>query len=119
MVFYHPQSETSRLTLRFAQGLAEQYGDRSFAVVGLAVTGDTAAVQKVQDDLKLTFPSLAGKSLLRSYEVDATPRFVLVDGEGIVRGAYTGWGPEIPAAVTEDLKRCLPRTEVTNKPPVP
>jgi len=41
-----------------------------------------------------------------SYAVDATPKFVVLDADGVVRGSYTGWGPETPRGVVEELKRC-------------
>ena len=65
--------------------------------------------------MRLTFPTLAGKALKFSYDVEATPRFVVVDSEGVVRGAYTGWGPEIAPALGADLKRCLPTIPVEGR----
>ena len=42
-----------------------------------------------------------------SYAVEATPKVVLLDSDGVVRGTYLGWGRETPSAVTEELKRWL------------
>ena len=50
-------------------------------------------------------PLVSGKGLRQSYAVDATPKMVVLDGEGLVRGTYEGWGREIPQAVTQELDR--------------
>jgi hypothetical protein len=36
--------------------------------------------------------------------VESTPRLVVLDADGVVRGSYLGWGIEIQEAVLEDLK---------------
>jgi hypothetical protein len=58
--------------------------------------------------MQVRFPTLAGKALKRSYGVESTPRFVVLDSEGVVRAAFTGWGPEIPPALTEAVRKSLP-----------
>ncbi|MCS7167146.1 MAG: hypothetical protein RMI91_02700 [Gemmatales bacterium] len=55
------------------------------------------------------YPVLQGQALRASYRVEATPRLVLIDGQGVVQGQYTGWGPEIPRILLRDLKRICPR----------
>jgi hypothetical protein len=74
-------------------------------VLGLAVFGETDQVLKQRDDLKLTFPLLAGQGLRFTYAVEATPKFVVLDAQGIVRGSYTGWGRELPTLVNDELSR--------------
>jgi peroxiredoxin len=105
LVFFNPASATARPVLRFAADKQQ----RGVTVVGMAVTDDVAAVKKLHADLRLAFPVLAGKGFHVSYGVDATPRMVLLDAEGIVRGAYTGWGSETPREVTEELRNWLRR----------
>jgi hypothetical protein len=39
--------------------------------------------------------------------VESTPKLVLIDANGIVRAAYTGWGREMPDEIGEELKRWL------------
>ena len=43
-----------------------------------------------------------------SYAVESTPKLVLLDGVGIVRGSYLGWGRQTPQEVQEELKNWLP-----------
>lgn len=115
MVFYLPGSESVRLFMRYVQGLAEQHSDQDLVVLGFAMSDDAAKTADTIERMRLTFPTLAGKALKFSYEVEATPRFVVVDSEGVVRGAYTGWGPEIAPALGADLKRCLPTIPVEGR----
>jgi len=108
LVFYNPSSFTAPEMLRFAQDLSASM-NRNVQVVGLSVSDDTAAVLKQRDALKLTFPILHGGGLRVSYGVDSTPRLVLIDAGGVVRGAYTGWGHETADDVLNELRRWLPR----------
>jgi peroxiredoxin len=103
MVFYQPGSKTASETLRFAQDLRE-HNPNGLTVLGLAMTDDAAAVLKQRAELKLTFPLLSGAGLRRTYDVEATPKLLVLDGAGIVRGAYLGWGQETPTIVREELK---------------
>ncbi len=105
MVFYQPGGGTARLALQYSQYWAELYPKA--AVIGFSVSDDAAAVKRVHEEMRLTFPTLSGKALLQSYEVAATPRFVLLDAEGIVHGKYLGWGPETAPALEAELKKLL------------
>jgi hypothetical protein len=53
--------------------------------------------------------------------VDATPKLVVLDADGIVRGSFTGWGRETASAVTEELQRWLrteePKIGTSGQPP--
>jgi peroxiredoxin len=119
LVFYHPAAPTAETVLRFAQELASSRYD--VTVLGLSVSNERPAAKKQRDDLGLTFPLLDGSGLRASYQVKHTPRFVLLDGKGYVRGTYLGWGQETPSLVVRELRRWLPalgghRHEAT-KPP--
>jgi peroxiredoxin len=108
MVFYNPASPTTPDVLRHAQRVRDHYPE-SVTVVGLSMSDDAERVRKQRDELKVTFPILNGAGLRISYAVEATPKLVLIDGAGIVRGAYLGWGEETASEVTQELKRWLPR----------
>lgn len=106
--FYNPAAESSREVLRFVQGLIEKHpGAMNF--LAMAVTEDADLACKVQADLKLPFPAHDGKAFHTTFGVDATPRLVLVDAEGIVRTTHTGWGFQSPAEMMTEIRRCLPR----------
>jgi peroxiredoxin len=108
LVFYHPSSYTASEVLHFAQEVHARYGGKHASVVGLSVLDDGAAVLKQRDALKLGFPLLHGGGMRASYGVETTPRLVLIDGNGVVRGLYLGWGRETAADVLAELRRWLP-----------
>jgi hypothetical protein len=106
MVFYNPTSQTAEELLRFAQKVQDTYPER-VAVVGLAISEDAERARKQHADLRLTIPIVRGGGLRISYGVEATPRLMLLDAGGMVRGTYVGWGRETPTEVGEELKRWL------------
>ena len=107
LVFYHPTSFTAPDLLRFAQEVHVSLGKHA-QVAGLSVSDDTRAVLEQRTALKLSFPILHGAGLRISYAVQTTPHLVLIDANGTVRAAYTGWGRETSAEVLAELRRWLP-----------
>jgi peroxiredoxin len=103
LVFYSPTSQTTPDLLRFAQELSTSF--QGLTVLGLALSDNAAQVQKQRDDLKLTFPLLNGSGLRVSYAVETTPKVMLLDAAGIVRGAFLGWGRETPAEIIQEVRR--------------
>jgi hypothetical protein len=71
------------------------------------MSDDADKVLQQREELKLPFPTLSGQGLKHSYAVEATPKFVVLDGAGIVRGAYIGWGRETPGAIAGELKHWI------------
>jgi peroxiredoxin len=103
IVFFKPESETAGQVLRFA---AEQQR-RGVTVLGMAVSDEAEAVRRQHAELKLAFPVLSGKGFGITYGATVTPRLIVLDARGIVRGTYTGWGSETPQEVREEIERCL------------
>jgi peroxiredoxin len=108
MVFYNPASPATPDLLRYAQKVADRY-PQAVTVLGMAWSEDGPTVRKQRDELGLTIPILNGTGLRVSYAVEATPRIVLIDGAGVVRGSYLGWGEETSTAVLKELQHWLPR----------
>lgn len=106
LLFYSPDSRFAHEVLRFAQTIhaGSPPGAQVFA---LAFSDKRDEIQAQYKEMNLTVPLLAGKGLRTTYGVDATPRLVVIDADGVVRGAFTGWGPEIPGAVIAELERWL------------
>lgn len=104
LVFYSPGSQTVDEVLRFVQSLQDAH-PQTAGVAGLVLTDDLERVRKQHAALGLSYPVLAGKALRQTYGVDATPRLVVLDGSGVVRGSFVGWGPETATLVTEELRR--------------
>lgn len=107
MLFYNPTSRTAEEQLRFAQSLHDSQGGK-VAVIALAMSDDAERVRKQHADLRLGFPILNGTGLRISYAVEATPRMMVLDSVGVLRGVYVGWGTETPEAAVAELRRWLP-----------
>jgi len=107
LVFYSPVSQSAREVLRFAQHLYVEQQSQA-TVVGLALSDDADGVRHQQEELQLSFPLIKGTGLRQSYAVETTPKIVVIDGAGVVRGTFTGWGRETADDVSEELKRWLP-----------
>jgi hypothetical protein len=106
MVFYQPKSITATEVLQFAQSI-QNMGHDAVVVLGMAMSQDAPEVLKQRDALRVTFPLLDGTGLRQSYDVEATPKVLVIDASGVVRGVYTGWGHEVPKTVLDELRRCL------------
>jgi hypothetical protein len=106
LVFYNPASETADALLTYAQNLSTSLGDQ-VAVLPMCVSDDPQPALNQRALLKLTLPILSGSGLRISYGIDTTPKMILLDGSGIVRGAYLGWGRETATEIGDELKTWL------------
>jgi len=66
-------------------------GDSAPVVLGVNVEGDAGRAASVAQSLELAFPTLidARQAVVRLYDVDRLPLTVLLDRDGIVRGAWS------------------------------
>ncbi len=106
LVFYSPTSVTAPELLGFAQGLSTTFA-RHATILGLSVSDDSKVVLDQRAALKLTFPLLFGGGLRINYAVETTPKIVVIDATGAVRGAYVGWGRETPTEVLAELRHWI------------
>jgi peroxiredoxin len=106
LVFYNPKSRTAEEQLLFAQQTHEAHLG-VLRVVGFPMSDDAEVVEKQRTYLHLTILLLQGSGLRQSYAVIETPKVIILDAKGIVRGSYVGWGSETGPAVLADLKRIL------------
>lgn len=104
--FYNPATDTGKEVLQFAKGLVQKHGDK-INVMAMAATNDVAFARKQHADLQLPFTILDGRGLHMTFGVTATPRLVLLDSDGCVREAHTGWGFHVPREIQDELERCL------------
>jgi len=109
LVFYSPASPTADEMLRFARDVHARFNG-GVMVVGLSVSDDVRTVQRQRVQTGVDFPLLHGNGLRISYAVETTPKIVLVDATGIVRGSYVGWGRETASEVLADLRRWSQRS---------
>jgi hypothetical protein len=110
MIFYRPDSQRVETLLTYAESLVRKYNRPDCAVVGFAMLDQPKKVAQLHQDLNLTFPTLNGITLRPGYAVDTTPRLVVVDAQGIVRGIYEGLGPEPQDELEKQIRKCLLET---------
>ncbi len=109
LAFFKPGSETADLALAVTDALNQRYGTRA-AIIPLAVWGDAAAGVKDRDRRKLTVPIFDGTQAETAYGVESVPRFVLIDGSGVVKWTFGGVGAETGHCAREQLERLLAPT---------
>jgi hypothetical protein len=118
LVFYSPSSPTAPAVLRFAHTLGAKNGNR-LAVVGMSISADAATVRKQREELGFPYPVLDAGGLRITYEVETTPKFMLLDSNNVVRGSWVGWGHETPEEIGEELRHWLAPTVTLPAPPLP
>ncbi len=106
--FFNPETKLGREVLAYAKQLSDRQGDR-VAILALAVTQDADLVRLQHKELRLPFSVLDGGGLRLGYGATETPRFLVVDGEGAVIFAETGWGYHTPTVIEGALRQCQKR----------
>jgi peroxiredoxin len=103
LVFFNPATELGRRVLDFARDLNTQ--EKGITVLGLAMSGDEKLVRRQHADLHLSFPVADGRGLHVLFDINVTPKLVLLDAEGVVQASYTGWSSQTAVEVREALGR--------------
>ena len=62
-------------------------------------------MKKIQLEEKTTVPIYDGSDVFKTHGLEATPVFIVVDGEGVVRHVIRGWGSETATIVTRQYER--------------
>jgi peroxiredoxin len=104
--FYNPATPLGKEVLSYVKKLSEQQAGQ-LGIMAMAVTSDADIARKQHRQMRLSFPVLDGNALRLSFGAEQTPRFVVVDAQGLVRLAQTGWGFQTPYEIDEVLERCL------------
>ena len=104
--FYNPATNVGKEVVRFAVALHQKHGDK-LSIMAMAVGTDPEIARKQHADMKLPFAVLDGNGLHQTFGVDATPRLILLDRDGVMRYASTGWGIQTPSEINEELMRAL------------
>jgi hypothetical protein len=115
LVFFMPGQETAELSLCVADALAKRYPGR-VAVAPLAVFAAPALAAKDLERRKLTVTVHDGSSAVDLYGIDTFPRFVVVDGDGVVRWSFAGVGAETGYLVREQVDALLSPPTATASP---
>ena len=104
--FYNPATPLGKEVLTEVKRLSEKHTSR-LGIMAMAVTPEAEIARKQHQQMKLSFSILDGNGLRLTFGADQTPRFVIVDSEGLVRLAQTGWGVQTLYEIDEALQRCL------------
>ena len=98
--------------LKALQKLHESHGSRGLTILGISHREDMAALQRLRDDLKITFPLLHGTGSELARQFAAGDTFALVDATGVIRFAQVGFG-----AGDDDAWRAAADEMLAGKPP--
>ncbi|MEY4614406.1 hypothetical protein EBX93_05415 [bacterium] len=108
MVFYNPKSPLSSEVLDFASKIQSTHGDQ-VTVLGMSVVNDNEIVRKQAESSKINFMVLDGSGLRSSYNLESTPKILVLDSKGVVRMNCLGWGQETQSEISSELKRHIAR----------
>ncbi len=104
VMYYSPHSKTGVEVLEFARELIGKMGDK-VNIVAMAVTNEPEQAVRQYAEKRLPFTIFDGAALRIALSVDATPRFVVLDQDGVIRYAITGWSPPIGEELVGELTR--------------
>jgi peroxiredoxin len=102
--FYNPASPLGKEIVGYARQLSENQAGK-LGIMALAVTSDNELVRKQHKEMRLAFPILDGNGLRLLFGADQTPRFLVLDSDGRVRLAQTGWGIHTPIEIEEAVRQ--------------
>ncbi len=106
LAFWASWCGACRATLADLNSLSVGEGAATPVVIGINLDGDAARASSLASTLGLKFPTLVdvGASVGRLYDIDKLPLTVLVDRDGVVRGAWSA-----QAVPHDELQRQLER----------
>jgi len=92
--FWATWCEPCRESMPHVQMLHEQFKDKGLVVLGVDTNEAADKARKYFKDNKYSFASLlgSGNAIIEKYGAHAIPRLVLIDKDGVIRYAHTGWG---------------------------
>jgi hypothetical protein len=101
IAYFQPTASSATDVLKLANDLhARKLG----TILPLAI-GDPADVKALVAEQKPTVPVYDGTAVYKAHGLEATPVFVVVDGDGMVRHVVRGWGGETSSDVTRAFER--------------
>lgn len=102
LVIYFQPSASSALSVLH---LADELNVRKLGTILPLAIGEAAEAKKLQFEEKIAVPIFDGTDVYKTHGLEATPVFILVDADGVVRNVWRGWGKETPSSVTRDFER--------------
>ncbi|OWK43248.1 hypothetical protein FRUB_02847 [Fimbriiglobus ruber] len=108
LVFFKPESKTSRGALAVAEALSAVYAGR-VSVAALAVAAGADAADRQRIAMRLTVPVLDGANAKDSYAIDGYPKFFVVGPDGTLVWQFDGYGGETGYLVKREVDKLLAR----------
>jgi len=85
--------------------LTNELHARKLATILPLAIGDPADVKDLAKELRPAVPIYDGTPVYKTHGLSATPVFVIVDADGVVRHVTRGWGGETASEVTRAVER--------------
>jgi hypothetical protein len=104
MIFYSPASPLTESVLHLGEEISHS-SHGTIGVIALAMSADAEGVRRQRTEFGLTIPIFDGRGLRQSYAVEATPKLMLIDTDGVLRGSWVGWGGETRDGVLRELQQ--------------
>jgi len=105
--FWATWCEPCRESMPHVQSLHEQFKDMGLVVLGIDTNEPADKARQYFADQKYSFANLlgAGNDVVKNYGANSIPRLILIDKDGMVRYAHTGWGNRMD--VTPEVKKVV------------
>jgi tetratricopeptide (TPR) repeat protein len=109
--------------LQYLQSLQKEFGTKAFLVLPVNEREDKATAMAFLAGNHITLRAFTDDGVLaRSFEANGLPHLLLVDGAGVLRARYVGYGPTLAASIRKDLLPLLaaprPAKQPAPTPPV-
>ena len=101
VVYFQPTASSALGILKMTD---ELHSRKLGAVLPLSI-GDPADAGKLSIQEKISVPIHDGTDVYKTHGLEATPVFIIVDGDGIIRHVARGWGAETASTVTREFER--------------
>jgi peroxiredoxin len=101
LAYFQPGAGSGAPVLQLAD---ELHARKMGAVIPLAI-GSAKETRALIADLRAKVPVYDGLDVYKTHGLEATPVFVVVDADGVIRHVARGWGGETAATVTRELER--------------
>lgn len=107
IIFYKPNSQTSKESLTIAEALAKRYRETA-TILPLAIGTKPEVAAEQRAELKYRVPVFDGSEVRSAYRIETFPQFFIVDGQGKLNWSFdAGVGPEVGYLVKEALDKAI------------
>jgi hypothetical protein len=101
LAYFQPGAPSGPPVLKLAD---ELHARKLGTVVPLAI-GNVKDAKSLIAEARAKVPVYDGTDVYKAHGLEATPVFVVIDADGVIRHVARGWGGETAATVTRELER--------------